>query len=336
MSKVNSFRTMVMVLMVVLFIVASPLYAAEVTWKMATKMPPTSPEGKAFQLFADLVKEKSGGKMEIAVYPAEQLGKTEATLELLQAGVLQIYPEGLTYLQKYVPELAYTSLPFVFNDREHWKRWMDSDQVKGWLDKVAKENNVMLIGKESDFIRGPYRVMVSKKPVSGLEDLKGLKIRLHPDEIAVAVWKHIGCNAIILPWTEIYESLGRGIVEGCNSPIALVESMKFYEKAKYITKHSEYPQGMAFMTNYKQFHALSPELQQAVFDAHKEACELSGKTMGEEAQKSIDRMTAKGAIFSEIDRQPLVDRCMVLYRQWQDEGKLPKGFLESIAAAAGQ
>ena len=324
------------VIMMIVMIATLTLAAnvcAQVNWKMATKMPPTSPEGKAFQMFADLVKSKSNGKMVISVFPAEQLGKTEATLELLQSGVLQVYPEGGAYLSKYIPELNFMTLPFAFSSREHWAKWSESPIVVGWLDKVAKENNVMILGKESDFVRGPYRVMVSKKPINTLQDLRGLKLRLHPDELAIAVWKHLGTNTIILGWTEIYESLGRGVIDACNSPMALVESMKFYEQAKYIIRHDEFPQGIAFMTNNKQFQALSPELKKAVLEAHKEACEFSAKIMGEEAEKSIERMKAKGVTFSVMDRKPIEDSLMPLYRQWESEGKMPKGFLESIAKA---
>ena len=308
--------------------------AANVTWKMATKMPPESPEGKAFQKFADLVKEKSNGRMVIDVFPAEQLGKTEAAIEQLQAGLIQVYPEGDSYLQKYEPDMKYTSLPFLFQSREHWVRFMASDRVKGWLDAVKIKHNIIVLGNITDFVRGPYRVMVSTKPITSLSDVKGLKLRLHPDDVAIAAWKYLGANTIVLPWTEIYESLGRGIVEACNSPMALVESMKFYEQAKYIVRHNEYPQGLAFMTNYKAFQALSPELQKIVLDSHKEACAYSAVIMSKVAEESIARMQAKGADYSTIDTQPFVDRMSGLYQQWEKEGKLPKGFLEEVAALA--
>lgn len=325
--------SLIMVLSLVLFWPGMST-AAKVSWKMATKMPPESPEGKAFQKFADLVKEKSGGMMVIDVFPAEQLGKTEAAIEQLQAGLIQVYPEGDSYLQKYEPNMKYTSLPFLFQNREHWVKFMGSDLVQGWLDSVAQNHNIVTLGNITDFVRGPYRVMVSRKPIKGLSDIKGLKLRLHPDDVAIAAWKHLGANTIVLPWTEIYESLGRGIVEACNSPMALVESMKFYEQAKYIVRHNEYPQGLAFMTNYKAFKALSPDLQKIVLDSHKEACAYSAEIMAKVAEESIARMEAKGATYSTIDTKPFVDRMSGLYKQWEKEGKLPKGFLEEVAAMA--
>ena len=148
-------------------------------------MPPESAEGKAFQRFSDLVKEKSGGKMMVKIFPAEQLGKTEATLEMLENGTIQVYPEGETYLQKYVDELKYTNLPFVFETREHYARFINSPRVKGWTERVKKEHNIMIVGNVADFVRGPYRVMVAKKPITSLADVKGLKLRLHPDDLSI-------------------------------------------------------------------------------------------------------------------------------------------------------
>ena len=79
--------------LILAFSMAAP---AQVNWKLTHKMPPESAEGKAFQRFADIVKEKSGGKMTVKIFPAEQLGKTEATLEMLENGTVQVYPEGET------------------------------------------------------------------------------------------------------------------------------------------------------------------------------------------------------------------------------------------------
>jgi len=335
--KVKSyFSTLIFSLLAVSLIMVAanpgPCDAKTVVWKMSTKMPPTSPEGKAFQKFADLVKEKSQGAMEIKVFPAEQLGKDEAIMEQLQAGVIQIYPEGEGYLQKYKDEIKYVNAPFIFRDRDHYARFMESDLVKGWFDKVAEDHNIMILGKVTDFVRGPYRVMVSQKPVRTLEDLQGLKLRLHPDDIHIAVWKNLGANVMVLPWTEIYEALGRGIVQACNSPMALVESMKFYEQAKYVIRHNEFPQGLGFMTNYKQFNELTPELQKVLLEAHKEACDYSADIMYKAADASIERMKKQGAEYYELDTAPFIKKTMELYRQWEKEGKMPKEVLDVVSS----
>jgi tripartite ATP-independent transporter DctP family solute receptor len=332
----TNFKKLTMSSMVFLMILTFTMVvqAADVKWRMASKMPPKSPEGMAFQLFIDRVGELSGGKMEISLFPSEQLGKTEATLEQLQAGILQIYAEGDAYLKKYVPDMKFTSLPFFFNDRKHWANFMSSDMVGGWLNEVAEKHNIMVLGKVSDFVRGPYRVMVATKAVNSLDDLKGMKLRMYSDELSLTVWKHLGMNTIILPWTEVYEALGRGVVQAANSPMALVESMKFYEQAKYIIRHDEFPQGIAFMTNYKAYKALSPELQKVLLTAHGDACSYSAEIMNKSAEESIERMKSKGVSYTIIDRKPFVERANSLYREMESKGDIPKGFMDSVAKMA--
>ena len=92
MKNRRKFMKAVGILFIILLSTTIIAEAAQVEWKMATKMPPSSPEGMAFQKFADLVEEKSKGEMTIAVFPTEQLGKTEAVMEQLQAGIIQVWP----------------------------------------------------------------------------------------------------------------------------------------------------------------------------------------------------------------------------------------------------
>jgi len=112
--------------------------------------------------------------------------------------------------------------------------------------------------------------MVSAKPVDGLEDIEGLKLRMHPDELAAAAWRHLGAEVRTLGWTEVYESIGRGIVEAVNSPIALVESMRFQEVAPNIIRHNEYPQGIAMMANAQVWNELDEATQAQIIAAYDE------------------------------------------------------------------
>ena len=312
---------------------AAETASAGVEWRMATKQPADSVEGKAFQYFADKVAEYSGGELTVKVYPSEQLGKTEAVLEQLQAGTVHIYPEGASYLKKWVPEMSYMSSPFMFEDREHWARFMDSDLLQGWVKKVEDTAGITLIGNPAAFMRGPYRVMVTKRPWKTLADLKGLKLRHHPNQLGVDVWTNLGLEVRVLGWTEIYEAIQRGIVEACNSPIALVEAMKFYEVAPNIVRHNEYPQGIGFMTNAKAYNNLSAELREAVDRAYADAGAYSIKLTMEVTDASIERMKARGVTYSEPDLSELFQEMGEFYAKLDSEGKLPDGFLETVNAS---
>lgn len=302
------------------------------TWRMATKQPPDSPEGQAFQLFADKVAEYSNGELEVRVYPSEQLGDTEASLEQLQAGTIHIYAEGGTYLQKWVPAIKYLSAPFLFDSREHWVRFMDSDLVKDWMAQVEEQAGITVIGDQTSFMRGPYRVLVTSRPVASLEDVQGLKLRLHPDELAADAWQHLGAETRVLGWTEVYESIDRGIVEAVNSPVALVESMRFYEVAPHIVRHDEYPQSVVFMANAAAYNGLSPELREAVDKAYFEAAAFSVEAMDATTAESIERMKAEEVTYDEIDTGPFVERMLSFYAELDKTGELPEGFLDAVNA----
>lgn len=302
------------------------------TWRMAHKMPPESVEGKLFQAFADKVAEKTGGEIDVKVFPNEQLGKDDTVLEQLQVGTIHVYPEGISYLQKWAPDLKWTSAPFLFDDREHWARFMSTDLVKGWLKKVEDEAGIAVIGDSTAFVRGPYRVMVTDRPWHSLDEMQGLKLRMHPDELAAAAWRHLGAEVRTLPWTEVYESISRGIVDAVNSPIALVEPMKFYEVAPHIIRHDEYPQGMAFMTNAREWHALDDKTRQQVLGAYAEVAAESAKTMSDVADAGIDEMKQRGVTYEIADTKPFVARMQAFYDELDKAGDLPPGFLEAVKA----
>ncbi len=317
----------------VAFGMVSVSQAADVEWRMATKQPADSNEGKAFQRFADKVAEFSGGKMEVKVFPNEQLGKTEAVLEQIQAGTVHLYPEGSAYLAKWVDDVKYSSAPFMFESRDHWAKFMESDLFQGWLRDIEGKAGVTILGDPAAYMRGPYRVMVTKKPWSSLEEMQNVKLRMHPNQLAADVWTHLGAEVRTLGWTEVYSSIKQGIVEAVNSPVGLVESMKFYEVAPHIIRHNEYPQGIGFIMNAKAYNDLPDDLKDAVNRAYhaggKYSVELSDATLADQ----LNRMKAKGVTYSEPDLSDFQKSMSEFYRERESKGELPAGFLDAVEAS---
>jgi len=306
--------------------------SAALEWRMAHKMPPDSSEGKVFQRFADLVDKHSGGEMKIKMYPNEQLGKTNAVMEQLKLGTVQLYAEGSTYMKKWMKDITWMSAAFLFDDRDHWVRFMNTDMVKGWFATAAAEAGVGQLGDPTAILRGPYRVMVTKRDVHAFADMKGLKLRMHPNQTAIETWTTIGADVKTLAWTDVYQAIDKGIVESVNSPIALVEDMRFYEVAPHVVRHDEYYQSIGFMVNMAAYEKLPASLKDALSKAYDEAGEFSFEVMGASADASIKRMKDKGVTFVDIDRAPFVEVMSEYYEQKQAAGELPPGFLEAVEA----
>ncbi len=305
---------------------------AETTWRMATKMPVDSPEGQVFEKFAELTEEYTNGELKIDVYPNEQLGKENAVLEQLQANIVQIYAEGFSYMKKWEPALDWTSPPFAFDDYDHWVRFMSSDLVTGWFDNAAAQAGVRPLGDPTRILRGPFRVTVSNVPVKTAADYQGLKLRMHESKSAIETWNAIGTDVITLPWTEVYQSISKGIVQAVNSPVALVESMRFNEVAPYIARMDEYWQSIGFMVNVQAYEALDDATREGVLKAYDEAGALSQELMFSVADESIARMEEGGAEYTVLDTGPLVDTMKGYYEEQAAAGNLPEGLLETIEA----
>lgn len=310
-------------------VAAGPALAAE-AWRMATKMPPDGPEGRVFQRFADLVEQKSGGQLRVQVYPNEQLGKEAAVLEQLKLGTIHLYAEGSVFLQKWVPELRWVSGPFLFEDRDHWVRFIHHPMVQGWYQKAREQAGIGILGEETAVLRGPYRVLLTKRPIRSVEDVRGLKLRMASDKTGVEVWTHLGAEVRVLGWAETYESIQRGIVDSVTSPIALVESMKFYEVAPHVTTTHEYWQSVAFMMNQKAFDRQPAEVKRALLEAHRDAAAFSLEVMGRATEESMARMKGRGVTFARPDLGPFVQKMTAYYSAKEASGELPRGFLAAV------
>ncbi|OYX43957.1 MAG: C4-dicarboxylate ABC transporter substrate-binding protein [Rhodobacterales bacterium 32-67-9] len=307
--------------------------SAETVWKMATKMPVDSPEGQVFQKFADLTDQYTNGELKITVYPNEQLGKEDAVLEQLQANIIQIYAEGFGYMKKWEPALGWLSGPFAFDDYDHWQRFMNSDTVKGWFDKAAAESGVRPLGDPTRILRGPFRVTVSNVPVKTADDYVGLKLRMHENKVAIETWDTLGAEVITMPWTEVYQGISKGIVQAVNSPIALVESMRFTEVAPYVARMDEYWQSVGFMVNESALNALDEETRAGLLKAYDEAGDMSQTLMFDVADKTIEDMEGNGVTYTVLDTAPLVAKMKAYYADMDAKGELPDGFMEAIEAS---
>ena len=311
---------------------SGPDAGAETTWRMAFKAPLDSADGLIFQRFAKLANEYTGGGVTVKLYPSEQLGKAQASLEQLSAGAIDIYAEDVSYLQKWSPAITWTGAPFMFKDRAHLLRFLETDYMASLVADATKKANVTVIGKVGPVLRGPYRVLLTKSKVESLDDIKGLKLRIWDNELMVDVWTELGAEVRVLAWTDVYQSIQTGIVEAVTSPVALIESMKFTEVAPHIARTDEFSQAIAFMINKDSLAALSKEHQDAVLRAYNETGAYSHEVVNKMTDESLVRVKEKGATYVTLDTAPFVERVSKLYKERAKAGDLPAEFLAAVEA----
>lgn len=298
--------------------------------KLGTKMPEDTAEGKTFKYFADLVNKKSDGKIVVKVYPAEQLGKGTTQIDNMLLGSQDMYAEGATYFSDFDANIEVSSVPYLFRDYEHYTQF-NTGEMGNEINQNLVDNGVRILNTERNFVRGPYRVLLSKEPIKSVDDLKGLKIRSFESAFYSAAYESVGAKPTVVAWTETYLGLKQNLVDAVTSPISLVWPMKFTEVAPYMTIIDEYPQDVVITISEKKFSGLSEEHQNILIEAANEAGEKAVELTDEEVQKHLELMKTEHNIeIFEIDKQEWMDAFSPYHYQLENEGKLPKGYVDQI------
>lgn len=297
---------------------------------LGTKMPDETVEGQAFNYFADLVKEKTDGKVIVNVFPAEQLGTGTTQIDNMIMGTQDMYAEGLTFFNDYDARFDLATIPYLFRDFEHFQTFNKSEVGREIEDNLIAQG-MRIINTERNFVRGPYRVLLSTKPIKSLEDIKGLKLRSPETAIYADAWSYLGANPTVIAWTETYLAMRQGTVDAVTSPISLVKGMNFAEVAPYITIINEYPQDVGIVIAESSFQKLTEEQQNHLIDAANEAGEYATKLTYESIDEDIEFLkTENNAEFIEIDYEEWSSFMKDFHNQLEEKGLIEEGIVEYI------
>ncbi len=318
--------------LVALFVIAIAFSAqAKTVLKAGHISPKTSNEGKGADRFAELVAQKTKGEITVEMYPSEQLGKAVAMIDSTIIGNQDIYIGGNVEFERFSPGLKVLGLNYSVRDQAHFRKVLASPIWKEvFIDPLDKAGLKVL---DSDWERGPFRVLVSKRPVKSCEDLKGLRLRIAPLDTWRRSWTALGCNVVVLPWTDVYLGLKQGMVEAVTAPFDLLYSMKFTEIAKYVARTDEYWGVLTVVMNKKTFESLKPEYQKALIEAADEA----GKYYMELGEKSVKEDLEKmkkehGIEYVVLDTKPCAEKMQPVIRELEKEGFIPTGLYDKIQA----
>ena len=304
---------------------------AKMVLKAGHISPKTSNEGKGADKFAELVAQKTNGEVVIEMFPAEQLGKAVTMIDSTIMGNQDIYVGGNVEFERFSPGLKVLGLNYAVRDQAHFRKVLASPIWKEvFIDPLEK---VGLKTLDSDWERGPFRVLVSKKPVKSCDDLKGLKLRIAPIDTWRRSWTALGCNPVVLPWTDVYLGLKQGMVDAVTSPFDLLYSMKFTEVAKYVARTDEYWGLLTVTMNKKKFDALKPEYQKAVLGAADEAGRYYMDLGAISVKEDLEKMKKEHGIeYIVLDTKPCAEKMQPVIDQLEKEGFIPAGLYGRIQA----
>ncbi len=248
--------------------------------------------------FADLVKAKTNGRIEVAVSPSAQLGTDPAMITALRTGALDITANSQGAVSSTVPEYNAFGMPFLFADVGAAFKVMDGPVGKELAAKT-EEKGMIVLGYWDNGIR---HMTNSKRPLNNPADLNGLKMRTPPDAVTMDIMKAVGATPQQIAFSELYVALQQGVVDGQENPLANIASAKLYEVNKYISLTGHKYEMSPFLMSKRTWEKLSAADQKAVMDSALEATTLQRKLSVEADQKLVAELKAKGALINNANK----------------------------------
>jgi len=235
-----------------------PASAAEFSYKYANNSPLTHPLTVRTMEAAARVKEKTSGRVEIQVFPNNQLGSDTDMLSQLRSGALELFTLSGLILSTLVPVASINGIGFAFKD--YGQVWPAMDGALGAhvRAEIAKRG-LYAFAKQYD--NGYRQITSSSKPIKSPEDLSGFKIRVPPSPLWTSMFKAFGAAPTSINFAETYSALQTKIVDGQENPLAIIEAAKLYEVQKYLTVTNHMWDGFWFLANKKAWEALPENLR---------------------------------------------------------------------------
>lgn len=247
--------------------------------------------------FKELVEKNSGGRIEVKIYPNEQLGKEKDLVTSIQTGTADMGIFGETLTTFGADKTIFMATPYLLRDAAHLHKIAGGEIGREIEAQVLEKAKLRVLGYME---RGP-RELTSSRPVKTPDDLKGMKIRLPNVPIFLAAWEALGAKPIPMAFSEVFTSLQQGTIEGQENPYALIASAHFYEVQKYLNKTSHVRGWIYVCIGEKRFASLPDDLKKVVLDAGKEMQAYENKLFLEEEGK-LEKLLKEKMTFVDVDQ----------------------------------
>lgn len=311
---------------------AQPAGDAELVLRYAENQPQDYPTTQAAYKFADLVNEKTNGRVKVEVYFGAQLGDEKTVIEQLQFGGIDFTRVSLSPLAEFNKSLNVLQMPYLYTDADQMWRVLDGEIGDEFL---ASMEGTGITGL-SWYDAGARHFYNSKREIKSLADMKGLKIRVQESELMMDMVKALGAEPTPMAYGEVYSSLQTGVIDGAENNWPSYESTSHYEVAKYLvldghTRVPE-PQLVSDMT-MKKLADLDPTFPDIIRECAKESAKIERELWAAKEAESEAKVREGGSVITELSAEEAAkfqDAMAPLYDKLSDEDK---AMVERIKAA---
>lgn len=277
--------------------------------------------------FAKRVKEKSGGKIEVQVFPSSQLGNDKDMLQKMKLGQIDFFlPSSI--MSSVTPEFGVFDMPYIIKDREHAARVMAKmgDSV---FRPAAEAKGVKILG----FWENGFRQITNNvRPIVTPADLQGVKLRTPRGEWRVKMFKAYGANPSPMAFSEVFTALKTGVMDGQENPLINVWSAKFYEVQKYLSMTGHVYIPAYLVTSPKTFAKWPADVQKIIGETAVEMEPFARQAGANFDNDLLDKLKAKGMAVNEADKEAFVAASKGIYEEFGTSVEGGKALIDQISA----
>lgn len=307
--------------------------AAEFTYKYANNLALSHPLNKRAAEAAAKIKEETGGRFELQIFPSSQLGSDTDTLGQIRSGAVDFFTLSGLILSTLVPAASINGVGFAFKDYDTVWKAMDGKLGEFIRGEIVKARTIFAFEKPWD--NGFRQTTTSTKPITAPDDFANLKIRVPPAPLWTSMFKAFGSSPATINFNEVYGALQSKVVDAQENPLAIIETAKLYEVQAYCSLTNHMWDGFWFLANKASWDALPKDIQ-AVVTKHVNAAALQERDDIAELTKTLQTtLTGRGMKFNTVDPAPFRDKLRQagFYTEWK--GKYGDAAWATLEAAVG-
>lgn len=296
------------------------------SFRLAEAHPADYPTTKGDMKFAELVKERTNGRITIDVFPSAQLGEEKAVIEQVQLGAIEFTRVSTGPMAEFNKDFGVFSLPYIFDSDEHVWNFLLGETGMSMLDGL-QSSGLQGLGWYSSGSRSFY----SAKPLKSIDDLKGKKIRVQENKLNLAIMDALGASATPMAYGEVYSSLQTGVIDAAENNYPSYYSSKHYEVAPYLLldQHQRVPE--VLLVSKTVWDKLSEEDQAIIRQAALDSIDYQREEWAKYEKESEEAVRAAGVTITEVtDLQPWKDAVKPVIESYRSEYR---NVLDAIEAA---
>ncbi len=311
-----------------------PALAAEpIIIKFSHVVAPDAPKGKAAVLFKELAEKYTNGKVKVELYPNSSLYKDKEELEALQLGSVQLLAPSISKFGPLgVKEFDIFDLPFLMSDDARARQMMASPMMAEFNHKLETKGILSLAYWDNG-----ATVFTANRPLIWPDDFRGLKLRIQGGKVQDAIVRELGALPQILAFSQVYQSLQTGVVDGEDNVPSNILTQKFYEVQKHLTEsfHNRITYGL--ITNTTFWNSLPADVRKALDRAVTESTEFFNTTAAKDNADALEKIKASGKtemhLQTDAERKAWIAKLMPVHAEMQ--ARFGKDFIERVYKASG-